>query len=239
MNKRKFLSLLAVLLLAVTFTSCLDDDDDNTLMLRGHFTIEGTYPNYTLYHRGGYVVRLDPQSVNEATNGKGFVSPRGYFDIYYTQANVTQDVQGNITITNAKLGSGSYVNVYDIMDEPTAESRNLNAPDSVFSVSSLTDLWVHRGYMNVVVEAPYSIVSSNGVYPTLNMSYSPESIGENALTLTLLYNRHTAKDVQTASGSFVAAYPVSTLLRMVPGNDSIFVTLNMEGAASKTIKVGR
>lgn len=240
MKKTTFLTLLTTLLLAVTLTSCLDSDDDNTLILNGHFTIEGTYPNYTLYHRAGYIVKLDPQNASEMTQGKGFVSPRAYFQIQYTQADVQESATGQVTISNAKIAAGSYVNVYDIMDRPTAEAKNYLSEDSLFSVTKLTDFWVQRGYMNIVISAPYSIVNQNGVYPAMNVSYSPDEIGENAVTLSLLYNRHTAKDVQTASdGSFVAAYPVRELLRMVPGNDSVRITLNLTGTVPQTIKVAR
>lgn len=239
--KTKLLSLLATLCVALAMTSCLSDDDNNTQMLRGHFTIEGAYPTYTLYHRSGYIVRLNPTSVTEVLGAKGFDNHhRGYFDIYYTQGDIVEDpVTRQITINNARLGSGSYVNTYEPLTFAEAEESKLSVADSVFAISQFNDIWAHRGYLNIAITAPYSIANSYGVYPTMNVAFDSEAITDDALTLTLLYNRHTAKDVQTGTESFVAAYPISNLLPLVPGNDSVRVTINAEGVSPKTIKVGR
>lgn len=239
--KTKLLSLLATLCMAMALTSCLGDNDDNTQMLRGHFTIEGAYPTYTLYHRAGYIIKLNPTSVTEVLGASGFGNHhRGFFDIYYTQADVAEDpATHQVTISNARLGSGSYVNTYEPLTFAEAAESKLSVADSVFAISQWGDIWAHRGYLNIAITAPYSIANSRGVYPTMNVAFEPEAIADDALTLTLLYNRHTAKDVQTGTESFVAAYPISNLLPLVPGNDSVRVTINAEGVSPKTIKVGR
>ena len=65
MKTLKTLSVIAVLIVSLGLTSCIDDGDSRNY-LAGHVTIEGTYPNYTLYHRQGYIIKLTPSSVSEA-----------------------------------------------------------------------------------------------------------------------------------------------------------------------------
>lgn len=239
--KTRLLSLFALLTVALTITSCLDSDDENTLMLRGHFTIEGTYPSYTLYHRDGYIVRLSPQSVTEVLGATGFGShKRVFIEVYYTQENISEDpMTHQLTISNANLGNGSYVDEADILTIGDARDANLTAPDSIAPITAIGDVWAHRGFLNVTVTGPYLINGNYIVQPTMSMAYDPESVADDALSLTLLYNRHTSTTAQTYSGNFITAYRLSDILPFIPGNDSISVTVNADGVAAKTVKIGR
>ena len=245
MKTLKTLSIIAVIFAALGLTSCIDDGD-NRRYLAGHVTIEGTYPNYTLYHRQGYIIKLTPASVSELTGGKGFGSnKRGFFNVAYRDEDVKYNfIDGtetlrDITIENAELISGSYVTTLNIMPHELAENKNLLVADSIFAVNRYEDLWIDHGYLNIVVEAPYSIIDGGYVYPTMNVIYKQEDIKENEITLTMLYNRHTSKETQKSIGSFITAYPVKELIYEVPGNDSITVTVRTDGADKQVLKMAR
>lgn len=245
MKTLKTLSIIAVLIASLGLTSCIDDGDSRNY-LAGHVTIEGTYPNYTLYHRQGYIIKLTPSSVSELTGGKGFgTNKRGFFNVSFRDEDVKYNyIEGteklrDITIENAELISGSYVSTLNIMAHETAESKNLLAADSIFAINRYEDFWIDHGYLNIVVEAPYSIIDGGYVYPTMNVIYKEEDIKENAITLTMLYNRHTSKDAKKSIGSFITAYPIKNLISAVPGNDSITVTVRTDGADRQVTKMAR
>ena len=73
----------------------------------------------------------------------------------------------------------------------------------------------------------------------MNVIYKEEDIKENAITLTMLYNRHTSKDAKKSIGSFITAYPIKNLISAVPGNDSITVTVRTDGADRQVTKMAR
>lgn len=244
MKTIKTLMLLVAVLSAFALTSC--NDSDSTRYLNGHVTIEGEYPNYTLYFREGYVAKMNPSSVSQMTGGKGFSAKRAYLTISFVDENVvyeyesgTTDKVKSITINNADLVGGNYITTLNVMPYENAEQKNLTVADSIFSIDKVEDFWIHRQYLNLVVSAPYSVSSSAYVYPTMNLTYKQSDIKENAITMTLLYNRHTKKDVSSQTGSFITAYPIGSIVNYVPGNDSITVTVKTEGQPDKVTKIGR
>lgn len=242
---RKTFMAIASVCVALCLTSCLSEEEP-THYMRGHFVIEGANPNYTLYSNDGFVIRLSPSSVTNATSGAGFGNnKRGYFDISFEEKDVKSvtgtDGKEEHHITNAQLMGGSFVTILSPMSHASATDRNIAVADSMFAVTKCNDLWYHRGYLNMIVTAPYTVKDSKGIYPTMNMMYDEQDISENSIKLTLLYNRHSAKgnDVSSMEGNFVTAYTMNTIKELVPGNDSITVTVEAEGIEAKKIKMAR
>lgn len=245
--KKNLFNLFVLLCLSLTMASCVGDDDP-TQYFTSHFVIEGSNPNYVLYSREGYTVNLDPTSVASITNNKGFGSnKRGYFTISYLSDDVVyKPVEGTnsqtVTINNAKLVGGSYTTVLETMSMSEAEADNLTLPDSIFTVSSIYDCWMQRGYLNVIIDAYYSINGSGApVFPTTNIAYRDDAMKENEITFDILYNRHTKKDAPSSSsiGRFITSYYMPDLVYQVPGSDSITVNFKAEGATPVKIKIGR
>ncbi|MEE1315907.1 MAG: hypothetical protein U0K35_01630, partial [Prevotella sp.] len=79
------------------------------------------------------------------------------------------------------------------------------------------------------------------VYPTMNLAYKPEDVKENSIKFTLLYNRHTEKtgSVSAMQGNCVTAYSMHSLSDIVPGNDSISVSVVSDKLETQIVKVGR
>lgn len=244
MNLKKLIYSLAIVFATIgTLASCNDSDNDS-MLFTGHFVIEGSYPNYTLYHPGNYVFHLSPSSVQQVTGGKGFGEhKRCFFQLQFKQSDITYsdpvNKTGEVTVNNAEIIQGSYVSEENPMHYTTAVDRNLTATDSIFPVEKFTDYWYHRGFLNLAVEAKYSIVNSQGVYPSMTLTYNEEDITENSIVLKLLYNRHTSKDASNATGNFITAYPLDNIIYQVPGNDSIRVVVESMGGTTDEFKIGR
>lgn len=246
--KKNLFNLFAILCLSLTMASCVDNEDPKQYLM-GQFVIEGINPNYTLYAREGYVVHLDPTSVTSLTGAKGFGdNRRGYFQVNFNpdETEIKQAPTGNkniMVIKNAELVAGEYVKVQSPMTWKVAESKNITVADSIFDVKKLGECWVHRGFLNIIHESYYSLNSNReGIFPTTSVVYKQESVKDNEITLDILYNRHTSKDASTspATANFITAYDFNLLAQIVPGKDSIKVTLQTEGTdEKKVLKVGR
>lgn len=246
--KKNLFNLFVLLCLSLTMASCISDDDNNTQYLRSHFVIEGVYPNYTLYSREDITVYLDPTSVASMTNKKGFGdNKRGYFDISFKSDDVSYvPVPGTerqtAVIKNAQLIAGSYVTVSSVWTYDQAEKDNITVEDSVFNVQKISDFWMQRGYLNIAIDANYSVDATNtGIFPTTNVAYKRESVRDNEITLTVLYNRHSRKDATTSPsvGRFITAYYFPEIAYIVPGNDSIRVKIEAMGTTPVEMKIGR
>lgn len=236
---------MAMACVAFCLTSCLNDDEPRNY-LRGHFVIEGINPNYTLYSNDGFVVELSPSSVTSATSGSGFGNnKRGCFDISFETKDVKVITAGNgkkeTHVSNATLMGGSFVTILSPMSWASCTDRNITTPDSIFTVDKFNDFWYHRGYLNLIITAPYSVKGNSVVFPTMNLAYKPEDVKENSIKFTLLYNRHTEKtgSVSAMQGSFVTAYSMHSLSDIVPGNDSISVSVVSDKLETQIVKVGR
>ena len=85
--------------------------------------------------------------------------------------------------------------------------------------------------------AEFSIANGKAVEPDANLCAT--SIGDNAVTLTMLYNRHTPKAPISPYDDGVFAYSFDITGLEIPGNDSITVTFETKGADPSKIKVSR
>ena len=244
MNAKKIIYSLAIVFATIgTLASC-NDNDDNSMIFTGHFVIEGSYPNYTLYHPGGYTFHLLPASVQQVTNGNGFgAHKRCFFQLSFKEADVVYsdpvNKKGDVVVNNAQVLQGSYVDEQAPMHYATAEAKNQTVADSIFNIKKFTDYWYHRGYLNIALEGSYSVVNNKGVYPAMTLTFNEDDISENAISLNLLYNRHTSKDASSQPGSFITAYTFDNIIYQVPGNDSIRVRLSSQGAETVEFKIGR
>ena len=242
---KKIFAAVVMVCVAFSLASCINDDEPKSY-LRGHFVIEGSNPNYTLYSNDGFVVSLNPSSVMNTTSGAGFGNnKRAWFDVSFENKNVktVPGLNGKVEthISNAELIQGAFVTVLSPMSYASATDRNITVPDSLFDIKKFDDFWYHRGYLNLIITAPYSIKGGMMVYPTMNLAYMPIEVRENDITFRLLYNRHTGESdkPQTMEGSFVTAYSMHSLSGLVPGHDSISVTVVNGDKKTKTIKVAR
>lgn len=229
--------------MALSLASCVEETE-RTSTLTGIFTISGNAMNgYTLYADGAGIVYPTTQSIvniTGSTSGFREGAKRGTFSIIYSENNVKKQSDGTYVIDGGRLAGGGYINVYNIMTLQQAEEKNLTAPDSTFEVTKVDVMWAYRGFLNASITAKYSVVNNNRIYPSFNVTYQPDSLAENELHLKLYYNRHTSKkDILSYSETFTESFDLSPLADIVPGSDSVKITLDVEGCQSPTLKVSR
>lgn len=237
MMKQKiyFVALLCATLFG--FTSCLsdsDDDDDKQLFV-SYYTITGTYPNYKLIGDNKMIVYPTVESVNKLTDNKGFGDhKRAQLYAYYTQKDMTTE-NGATVIRNAELNDGVYLVEQKAVTLAEATEAGILKEDSIFYIKS-NNGWLANGYISSIFTAEYSIVDGKAIEPDANLCAT--STGDNAVTLTMLYNRHSPKvNVSSYDGTFAYSFDITSL--EVPGNDSITVTFETKGATPSKIKVSR
>ena len=237
MKKIYFLALTCAVLFGVASCSLDDDNDDNSnkLLLRDNFTIVGTYHNYKLIGDNNTIVYPTVASVNELTDDKGFENhKRIQLYAYYEQKNTTTE-DGVTIIHNAELQDGIYFADKKVITVAEATEAGILAEDSIFYIKG-SNSWLAKGYFSSIVTAEYSIVNNKAIVPHANLCAT--NIEENAVTLTMLYNRHTEKtNVSTYDGTFYYSFDVTNI--EVPGNDSITVTFDVLGATPIKNKVSR
>lgn len=246
MNK-KFLSAISLVLAlcaAPTLTSCLEDVDEgeNEALFQGYFTTDGTASSIILHQDGGGTVYPDVSTIK---NPADFLKNERYLlQFKYKQKNISED--GN-SINSAELYGGEVIPVSNPMTLALASDsiRQVMSTDSLFSMRKLTGVWAYRGYLNVIINGDYSYVVKNGetvyIRPTITAVFDPEKLQEpDRLDLTLCYNRHTDNSAYTATAyDFMTSFRLGQFAALVPGNDSIRITLSGLGLKDQTIKVGR
>lgn len=232
--------LYLVALLCATlfgFASCLSDneEDENKQLFAAYFTITGTYPNYKLIGDNGMIVYPTVASVSDITDNKGFGDhKRAQLYAYYHPKDTTTE-NGVTVIRNAELQNGVYSIERQAITLADATKAGILEMDSIFEIKG-HDSWLSNGYFTSVFTANYSIVNGSAVVPGVNLCAT--STEENAVTLKLLYNRHTQKtNISTYEGSFSYSFDITKL--EVPGNDSITVTFDVIGFTPTTTKVAR
>ena len=236
MKKIYFLVLSCAVLFG--FASCLSDNDDdkgNKLLMNDYFTIVGSYPDYKLVGDGNIILYPTIASVNELTNSSGFGDHKRamFYAYYYTNDMTTEN--GATVIRNAELESGVYTAEQKAITAEEANKAGILAEDSTFNIKG-SNSWLINGYFTSIFKADYSIVDNKDIEPHANLCAT--STGENAVTLTLLYNRHTAQSgVYSYEGTFIYSFDVTNL--EIPGNDSITVSFEVKGATSSKLKVSR
>lgn len=241
-----FLFLLFVGMMT-SLTSCLnsgENENTNDGYLTAYVTITGTYPSYVLLIDGGGEMTLTFESMNNATNNKGFgENKRAFFQIGYKNENITYK-DGNKQypiIRDAELVDGSYIPTSIGMEKNTAVMRNLCVPDSIDAIEKLGQAWYANGYMNVVYNAPYSITAKGSIFPSMNLMYDQDEMDTDLLKVVLLYNRHTGDDARIGGYLDLSnSFDISNILRQVPGTgDSIQVEVSVEKDIKTKFKVKR
>ena len=240
MMKQKiyFVALLCATLFG--FASCLsdsdDDDKDNKLLFSAYYTITGTYPNYKLIADNDMIVYPTIASVNKLTDSKGFGEhKRIQLYAYYTPSDTTTE-NGVTVIRNAELNDGAYLVEQKAVTLAEATEAGILKEDSIFNTKS-NNGWLANGYVTSLFTAEFSIANGKAVEPDANLCAT--NIGDNAVTLTMLYNRHTPKAPISPYDDGVFAYSFDITGLEIPGNDSITVTFETKGADPSKIKVSR
>ncbi len=235
-----FKTMLCAAFAAIALTSCLSDEEtENTYTAYGYYTITGSLTSgYTLYSDTGGKVIPSSTSVSDLTGGNGFGNhTRAIFYFQYKASQISQDQS---TITGAVLSEGRYFDERSTLSLPEAEAALVTSADSIFQYQDLTDAWAYRGYLNTVVNAPYSMVNTVSIMPTVNLVYDPASISENAITFDIYYNRHTE---QNASGYgpiyLYTSHYLDNLDALIPGSGDVRVTLRASGGTTKLLTVSR
>lgn len=234
MKKIYFLALTCAVLFGVA--SCSLDDVKNQQLLSGYFTITGSYPNYKLIQDNGTIIYPSAEEVNEVTKGVGFGNhKRIYFDVYFYEDDVTTTNDVSVVL-NPDLKNGVYLTESTLITKEEADKANITVPDSIFDIKTIENSWIAYGYLNTIFKAEYSVDSlRNTIFPDTKLCVT--NTEDNAVTLTMLYNRHTKKDAISDLGSFVYSFDISNI--NVPGNDSVAVTFETQGLKAETIKVPR
>lgn len=234
------IKLGAVLCIAALIaTSCLKDSNSGNLSFSGFFTITGSMPNYKLLGDDGTIVYPTVESVNSLTDNKGFgTQKRAQFYCTFNEENKTTDESGNAILKEVRLLGGQYIETAKVLDMANATKLNLLNNDSLFSVMRFSQCWVANGYINTSINGQYSVKEGKAIRPTVNLFVNENSIKENEVTFTILYNRHSTKNENAAgTADFINSFDMSDV--HVPGNDSVLVTVSVLGANSFKAKVPR
>ena len=226
---------------AIALTSCLgdSDEDENTYTAWGYYTITGNYSSsYTLYSDMGGKVIPTMSSVSQLTNNEGFGNhSRAMLYFRYKPTQVSADEK---TITGAELFDGRYFDEYYPMSQEQANNAKVTDPDSIFQFRELMDIWAYRGYLNAVVEAPYSYVNGTNIKPTVYLVYDPASITENSITFNFYFNRHSDKTAPSNGPVyFYTSFYLNLVDELVPGNGDVNITVKYNDGSSKQTKVSR
>ena len=231
--KKTLISLCAVLLSAVSLSSCLSDSDEseNTYTIGGYYTITGSVADgYKLYSDFGGTIVPTTTSVVSICGTSGFGSfTRGMFYFTYTLDQVSAD---GSTITNAELSTGTYMSTSDPMTLAEAESKHL--ADSATAILDVAEFWAARGYLNFNVQGYYGLTEDA---PSCAMVYDPASISDDAITVTLYYNAHCTSFYSYSN--FYYSYPLSSLLDLIPGSGNVTITIQTEGCETEQLNVAR
>lgn len=237
---KKFLSFAGFLMILATFASCLNDDEESVNSYYNYFTIGKQGDSYVLYSDFGNVIAYPTAaSVASLTDGKGFgENKRAELYFEYDNLKVEETENGSIA-KEVNLRAGQYIETLSLKLPAEAEAENISVSDSIFPISQLNRVWTANGYFNAVVTGNYSAGETKGIRPTVNLVLEYDSDKHNAATLRLLYNRHSSK-MESPAGStqFITSYDAEKL-SMVPGSDSINITVLAEGVNPVKVKVAR
>ena len=242
MNKKLFstTALMLSVLSGCVFTSCLNtDDDDRENIAAGYFTTDGNATQIILHQDGGGTVF---PLMSSFKNVETFLKNERYIlQFKYRKGDISDD---EMTVTGAEIIAGEMIDVHDVLLADNPVVPVFNNTDSLFDISSISNAWAYRGYLTVLAKAYYSMVdSSKGVLPTYNVIVDPANdVQPNRVRLTLCYNRHTAHDAKPSPSLYEMAtsFRLSPLASIVPGNDSIEISIEGKSLNRPTIfKVSR
>ena len=218
-------------------SSCLKDNPvDPTNYFSNFFTITGSESNPTFYCDGGGKMTLSSESLKDVKfNGY----KRAFLTVSYSVDQLDKKSNIDWTLKLADVVSGQFIPSREILDMEAAESGNLTSADSLSKILTLNQPWGYKGYATMIVEGPYIIKGANGILPTMNLVY--ESVSENKVKCTLLYNEH-KKTSGLSNGTIEAlmtSFDISPLKEIVPGTDSVTFTVSCMGVKDMQFKIGR
>ena len=233
MRKFHFMALSCAVLFGLASCDIVDDDIKNVRTLNGTFTITGSYPDYKLIQDNGTIVYPSAANVSEITDQQGFGDhKRAQFYVNYHPEDVTTENGSNV-IRNAELHDGLYLVEQKLLTEAEATEAGLLKADSIYAVNNI-ESWFAYGYLTSIFTAYYSKEDSKVIDPSVNL-YA-KCTGDNAVTLTLLYNRKQTSGIN-CEGTFPYSFDLTSF--DIPGNDSINVTLEVKDRKPSSIKVAR
>lgn len=239
---KKFFSVISIfcaMMTTCTFTSCLEehDENDNEYTAVDYFTVDGNASQIILHGDGGSTVIPSMASFRDPA---AFLKEERYFlYLKYRMA----DVQENpLTITGATLLDGNVVDVNTPLDAEMAQNLLVTSADSLHDVLSVTNMWGYRGYITAVVKSRYCTKGDKGITPAFNLVYDPATMQANRLDLQLCCNQHRVEGNSLASQyyEFATSFRLEKLAAMIPGSDSIEVSISCKGITKPTtFKIGR
>lgn len=209
MKTLKFSTLLVALASVFTFSSCLNDDDnDYGNVFRSYVTISGdNLFGYTFYSDFGCKLIPDPTSVQTILPGLANSSAK--------RAIVAFELIGDETTTQLKAGETYHVNLvndyYANYALPTFSSINTDyqpaATDSLTTKNKgqisyvNSNIWAINGYVN----AEMNIMYGGNTQPFYMHTYydaTDVDVANNTLTLKLYYNSNTTNSYTQAQSVF-------------------------------------
>lgn len=235
------------------FSSCMGDGS-STAYITGMFSVGKEGNNYVLYRDYGGVVYPTYETAKNLKEGE-----RYWLNCQYSDNNL-KNIDGKGTyIANAEILEGQTMIKQDLLTVEEAVNGNLHSADSVFTNLSVAYLGAYRGFFTISFTGQYSIIkycekckavypdsettcsnencnkktlSLKAVQPSMNAIYETK---DNQLNLKLIYNQHTDKKTQklAQSTTFYHTYPLSAIKDLIPGHDSIKVSVNIEGMTIK------
>lgn len=223
---------------ALGLTSC-DNETNDTQMITGYCTVEGSNPNYTFLMDGGGTVEPTPSSITEITGGKGMPTQRALVYIEYEKSDFIEVAGSNDwIIKNGEMKGGAGIEIGTLLSKSQAEQKNLLAADSIFKINKLNNCWAWNGYLNVSINGYYSYQNSRTVRPSFEVMVAETA--ENLMKLKVLYNRHSSKDAAIGGDvDLIKSYNIRQWLMGVPGKDSVTIEINVEDGMTKKLKTSR
>lgn len=228
----KFVVALAALMSALSFSSCLDDDDDNSSSwdLAAFVTVKETLGTvYLLTDKGMTLIPTSTSVISGLLNGSSYY-PRAYGYFKFADDEVYSDSQTSYYITN--IVSGMVLNSADFNESPDTLTAD-------YAISSLTssafpDMWAKNGYINVpfttaVSSDISSVVDAFHLYvtgvseDTLCTRFQQDAWGENA------YNTY------TSLVSYKLPFGDAHYYQLTPKQDSIVIKVVANGGNNSTI----
>lgn len=224
MKRIKFAFAAAMLLMALTFASCLGDDDNNRkIVYYANVTVTGDETaGYRLYVDGGTVLQVSE------TTGKQFANlakvQRAYiaFSLVegFTIPNpVTEQTVYEVDLIGwQEIATTDMIDLYDNADADTLITRNV--PVYTFDAMS-----AYRGYVTTKVNVYWS--GDHKQSPYFNMGFdSRKDIVKDTLFLTLYYDRNSQSANSQSSSTNSFKFPQELYSEFSKNNyDSVVVAV--------------
>lgn len=228
-------SIVLMAMVCVLAVSCDSTSSEAAYFTSVCCTVEtDSYGSYVFHSDDNEIIRLSGESDAVVRKNYGTNIERIHLIIKYNESDKTVE-NGVTTIKNATVMQGTQkIDVNNCMTTTVAEEKNWLAKDSLFNIQGINEAYASNGYITIFLTAPYSIVNNYNVYPGINMIIDSDDIKENALTVHLLYNRHSAKSATAYNATFITSFPINRYKSAVPGTGDINVTVSVEGQDKET-----